>query len=213
MVYFQASSYDQIIGESVKQTVQHNYQTNNTAAMQTFDLVQEGVSMSTLTYLCSIILHATTSLVQCFEICAPNPKVSLQFFSLNAVARMGRDRGTRLCTTSMTSKARSSASRRPPPPTPCRAPAAPTPRLRTAAPVSGSPGRSRRPTRRSCTRPAAQRSWCSYSKTTSSTSSVSAAGFSSQVTVGYLANQLTPICRNTRHALLSLPLLRSQEDR
>ena len=49
MVYFQASSYDQIIGESVKQTVQHNYQTNNTAAMQTFDLIQEGVSMSTLT--------------------------------------------------------------------------------------------------------------------------------------------------------------------
>ena len=79
MVYFQASSYDQIIGESVKQTVQHNYQTNNTAAMQTFDLVQEGVSMSTLTYLCSIILHATTSLVQCFEICAPNPKVSCNF--------------------------------------------------------------------------------------------------------------------------------------
>jgi len=43
MVYFQASSYDQIIGESVKQTVQHNYQTNNTAAMQTFDLIQEGL--------------------------------------------------------------------------------------------------------------------------------------------------------------------------
>ena len=34
-----------MIEKSVKQTVEHKYQDNNTAAMVTFDLIQEGVSL------------------------------------------------------------------------------------------------------------------------------------------------------------------------
>jgi len=44
MVYFNGISLDEFVKTSVKQTVEHNYNSNNTAAMNTFDLIQEGVS-------------------------------------------------------------------------------------------------------------------------------------------------------------------------
>jgi len=43
VVYFQGSNYNAMIDSSVKQTVEHKYQENNTAAMKTFDMIQEGL--------------------------------------------------------------------------------------------------------------------------------------------------------------------------
>ena len=42
----QGSNYNLMIEKSVRQTVEQKYQENNTAAMKTFDLIQEGVSFS-----------------------------------------------------------------------------------------------------------------------------------------------------------------------
>lgn len=44
MVYFNGISLDEFVKTSVKQTVEHNYNSNNTAAMNTFDLIQEGLA-------------------------------------------------------------------------------------------------------------------------------------------------------------------------
>lgn len=43
MVYFHGAPLEDFIKTSVKQTVQHNYNENNTAAMMTFDKIQEGL--------------------------------------------------------------------------------------------------------------------------------------------------------------------------
>ena len=45
VVYFRGSNYELMIEKSVRQTVEQKYQENNTAAMKTFDLIQEGVRM------------------------------------------------------------------------------------------------------------------------------------------------------------------------
>merc|ERR1719461_2570045 len=43
MVYFKGAPVDEFVRKSVKQTVQFNYNKNNTAAMKTFDMIQEGL--------------------------------------------------------------------------------------------------------------------------------------------------------------------------
>jgi len=49
MVYFQGKPYDVFVHEGVKQTVQFNYNNNNTAAMKTFDMIQEELQCCGLT--------------------------------------------------------------------------------------------------------------------------------------------------------------------
>jgi len=43
MVYFHGAPLEEFVKTSVKQTVEHNYNDNNTAAMKTFDMIQEGL--------------------------------------------------------------------------------------------------------------------------------------------------------------------------
>jgi len=43
MIYFHGAPIEDFIKTSVRQTVQHNYNENNTAAMMTFDKIQEGL--------------------------------------------------------------------------------------------------------------------------------------------------------------------------
>jgi len=43
LVYFQESNYETLIDKSVRNTVEHKYNTSNPAVLQTFDMLQEGL--------------------------------------------------------------------------------------------------------------------------------------------------------------------------
>ena len=45
LLYFDESSYKDVIKKSVDATVQKKYHNNTTATVQTFDLIQEGVRL------------------------------------------------------------------------------------------------------------------------------------------------------------------------
>ena len=53
----QGTPMNEFVKKSVSQTVKYNYNSNNTAAMKTFDMVQEGVSQQ------KFILHKFSSIV------------------------------------------------------------------------------------------------------------------------------------------------------
>ena len=48
LIYFDESSYKDVITNSVDATVMKKYHNNTTATVQTFDLIQEGVNTSKL---------------------------------------------------------------------------------------------------------------------------------------------------------------------
>ena len=53
LIYFQEAPYPNVIRDSVEATVTKKYHNNSTATTQTFDLIQEGVSLSVcMSYLC-----------------------------------------------------------------------------------------------------------------------------------------------------------------
>ena len=46
LIYFQEAPYPNVIRDSVEATVTKKYHNNSTATTQTFDLIQEGVSLA-----------------------------------------------------------------------------------------------------------------------------------------------------------------------
>ena len=50
LIYFQEAPYPNVIRDSVEATVTKKYHNNSTATTQTFDLIQEGVSLSICMY-------------------------------------------------------------------------------------------------------------------------------------------------------------------
>ena len=51
LIYFQEAPYPNVIRDSVEATVTKKYHNNSTATTQTFDLIQEGVSLTVYMYL------------------------------------------------------------------------------------------------------------------------------------------------------------------
>ena len=59
MIKFQGAPLEEFVKTSVKQTVEHNYNDNNTAAMKTFDMIQEGVGWPSLGVYPQTMYHVT----------------------------------------------------------------------------------------------------------------------------------------------------------